>query len=114
MPKMIELRVGFALGAGLLSMGAAAAQDALGLQVSIKNHRFEPAQLSAPANRPLRLTVKNLDATPAEFESVTLRVEKVVAGGSEGIINLRALQPGRYQFFDDFNKETTQGVLVVE
>jgi hypothetical protein len=48
-----------------------------------------------------------------EFESVTLRVEKVIAGNSEGIINLRPLTPGRYKFFDDFNQQA-QGVLNVQ
>jgi hypothetical protein len=47
-----------------------------------------------------------------EFESVSLRVEKVVTGNGEGIIRLRPLAPGRYNFFDDFHQETT-GVLVV-
>jgi hypothetical protein len=102
-----------ALTVSLLGAGAQA-QEAVSLQIAIKGNRFEPAQISAPANRPLRLTVKNLDATPAEFESVTLRVEKVIAGNSEGVINLRPLQPGRYQFFDDFHQDTTRGVLVVQ
>jgi hypothetical protein len=48
-----------------------------------------------------------------EFESVSLRVEKVIASGGEGVVNVRALAPGRYEFFDDFHQET-RGVLVVE
>jgi hypothetical protein len=58
------------------------------------------------------LKIRNLDATAMEFESVTLRVEKVVAPNGEGVINLRPLQPGRYNFFDDFNPQT-KGTLVV-
>ena len=90
------------------------AQEAAALQIAIKDHRFQPAEIRAPADKPITLRVKTLDATPAEFESVTLRVEKVIAGNSEGIINLRPLKPGRYQFFDDFHKETTRGTLVVQ
>jgi cupredoxin-like protein len=48
-----------------------------------------------------------------EFESVTLRVEKVVVGNGEGIVRLRPLSPGRYKFFDDFH-QATNGVLVVK
>lgn len=92
----------------------ARAQDAATLELSIKGHRFQPAELKAPAGKPLILRVKNLDSTPAEFESVSLRVEKVIAGNGEGLIRLRALQPGRYQFFDDFHKDTTRGTMVVE
>jgi len=90
----------------------ASAQQAANVSISVKNHQFQPAQIHAPANVPIELRVKNLDATPMEFESVSLRVEKVVAGNSEGVIRLRPLAPGSYNFFDDFNPKTT-GVLVV-
>lgn len=93
--------------------GIAQAQESVSLQISIKNHRFQPAEIRAPAGKPIALRVKNLDSTPAEFESVSLRVEKVIAGNSEGVVNVRALQPGRYEFFDDFNP-ATRGVLVVQ
>lgn len=90
----------------------AQAQQAVTVNLSIKNHRFQPAQLSAPANVPIVLRIKNLDATPMEFESVSLRVEKVVTGNGEGIIRLRPLAPGSYSFFDDFRPQSN-GVLVV-
>jgi hypothetical protein len=87
-------------------------QEAASVSVTVKNHRFQPAEVQAPSNVPIMLHVKNLDPTPMEFESVSLRVEKVVTSNSEGIIRLRPLSPGRYNFFDDFHAETT-GVLVV-
>jgi hypothetical protein len=89
------------------------AQQAVSVSVSVKDHRFEPAEVKAPANKPIMLHVRNLDSTAMEFESVTLRVEKVVAAKSEGVVRLRPLAPGRYKFFDDFNQSAT-GVLVVE
>ena len=90
----------------------AGAQQAASVSISVKNYRFQPAEIHAPAKVPIELRVKNLDSTPMEFESVSLRVEKVVTGNGEGIIRLRPLEPGRYNFFDDFHQETT-GVLVV-
>ncbi len=99
----------FMLLAGVLG---AQAQQGASLSISVKNHRFQPAQLHAPANVPIVLRVKNLDPTPMEFESVSLRVEKVVVGNGEGIVRLRPLAPGRYNFFDDFHQQTN-GVLVV-
>jgi Cupredoxin-like domain len=90
------------------------AQEAVILQTAIKNHRFQPSELKAPANRPITLTVRNLDPTPEEFESRTLRVEKVVAGNSEITIQLRPLSPGRYRFYGDFNQATAQGALTAE
>ena len=62
---------------------------------------------------PISIRVKNLDSAPMDFESVSLRVEKVIAPSSEGVVNVRALAPGRYEFFDDFHQQT-RGVLVVE
>jgi cupredoxin-like protein len=88
------------------------AQQAATVSISVKNHRFQPAQIHGPAKVPIELRIKNLDPTPMEFESVSLRVEKVVAGNSEGVIRLRPLEVGSYNFFDDFNPQTT-GVLVV-
>lgn len=100
--------------ATLLALGvtAAQAQQGTSFNISVKNHRFQPAELQAPANVPITLHVKNLDSAPMEFESVSLRVEKVVTPNSEGIVRLRPLSPGRYKFFDDFHQETN-GVLVV-
>jgi hypothetical protein len=92
--------------------GPALAQDAV-VHITVKNHRFEPSEPRAPANRPITIRVRNLDSTAMEFESVRLRVEKVVAPNTEGVINVRALSPGRYEFFDDFHKQT-RGTLVVE
>ena len=97
----------------LSSAGNTEAQESAAVAVSVKGHKFQPAEIQAPANKRLSITVKNLDSAAIEFESVSLRVEKVVAPGSEGIVNVRALAPGRYEFFDDFHQET-RGVLVVQ
>jgi hypothetical protein len=97
----------------LLPSRDAHAQQSASVAISVKDHRFQPAQVSAPANRPLSIKITNLDAAPMEFESVSLRVEKVIAPGTEGVVNVRALAPGRYEFFDDFHPET-RGVLTVQ
>ena len=97
----------------LIASEHAQAQQSASVAISVKDHRFQPSQISAPANRPISIKVKNLDTAPMEFESVSLRVEKVIAPGSEGVVNVRALAPGRYEFFDDFHQEA-RGVLVVE
>ncbi len=96
-----------------LSAVTAQAQQARDIAIAYKGKQFQPAQISAPANTPLRLHVKNLDAQPMEFESTSLRVEKVVTGNGEGIINVRPLAAGSYEFFDDFN-DTSRGTLTVQ
>jgi uncharacterized protein (DUF58 family) len=101
------------LGTVLFASEYANAQQSASVAISVKDHRFQPSQISAPANRPISIRVKNLDSAPMEFESVSLRVEKVIAAGSEGVVNVRALAPGRYEFFDDFHQQT-RGTLVVQ
>jgi Cupredoxin-like domain len=97
----------------LASMPAAKAEDAVTVHISLKSHRFQPGEPQAPAGKPITIIVKNLDPTPAEFESNMLRVEKVVVGGGTITMRIRPLQPGRYRFFDDFHNQT-QGYLVVK
>ncbi|HEX9169621.1 MAG TPA: cupredoxin domain-containing protein, partial [Roseiarcus sp.] len=54
------------------------------------------------------------DSTPSEFESKTLRVEKVVPSGGKISVQIRPLGPGRYRFFDDYHEDTTEGFLIVK
>jgi plastocyanin len=96
----------------VLAAGSARADDAVTVSLAIKDHQFEPAEVHAPAGKPITFQVKNLGATAAEFESDALHVEKVVAAGGEAVVHVRPQQPGRYNFFDDFHRQT-QGYLVV-
>jgi len=105
------LAVLLALPGSLLSRGAAA-DDAVSLSLTIKDGKFEPAELHAPAGRAIEIHVTNLNTIPSEFESSDLHFEKIVPVGKEAVIRVRAQRPGRYNFFDDFHRET-QGVLVV-
>lgn len=102
-----------AVAAALAFVAPVKAEDVV-LTVSVRGHRFEPIELKAPANKPFTLHVKNLDKTPIEFESKALRVEKVIAGSAHGSVKVRALKPGRYGFFDEYNEATAKGVVVVE
>jgi len=89
------------------------AQQAIEIRLTYSNGQFQPSQVSAPADKPIVFRIKNADAKAMEFESKSLRVEKVVAANSEGVINVRALKPGRYEFYDDFN-EKARGALTVQ
>ena len=95
------------------SGGTVSAQQATAVSISVKGGRFVPSEIRAPANRPLTISVKNLDSAAIEFESVSLRVEKIVSPGAQGAVRVRPLAPGRYEFFDDFHQQT-RGTLVVE
>ena len=91
--------------------GGARAQE---ITVTIKNHRFEPTEIRVPANKRVTIYVDNQDPTPEEFESISMKVEKIIPGKSKGIVRVGPLTPGRYDFFGDFNQATAQGVLIAE
>ncbi len=108
--RWTSLAFAFALALGA---SAAHAQQTANLSVSVKNHKFQPGELHAPANLPIVITVRNLDSTQMEFESVSLRVEKVVGGNGQASVRIRPLAAGRYEFYDDFNQQA-DGMLVVK
>jgi len=78
----------------------------------IKDHRFEPAELQVPAGKKLKLVVENQDATPEEFESHSLKREKVVAAGGTITVLIGPLEAGTYDFFGEFNPKTATGKLI--
>jgi plastocyanin len=102
------------LAIALLASPAAFGADDPSFELSLKDHQFTPAQLTIPAGKKVKLTVKNLDATPAEFESHDFKAEKVIPAGKEGSLFIGPLKPGTYGFFDDFHKSSTTGTLVAE
>ncbi|MGY8683785.1 cupredoxin domain-containing protein [Bradyrhizobium sp. CCGUVB23] len=102
-----------AIFATMLPLSTASAQQATEIQISYSNGQFQPHEVRAPADKPIVFRIRNLDGKAMEFESTSLRVEKVVAAKSQGVINVRALKAGRYEFYDDFN-EKARGALVVE
>ncbi|HKI64096.1 MAG TPA: cupredoxin domain-containing protein [Burkholderiales bacterium] len=79
--------------------------------LSIKNHRFEPSEITVPAGERFRLVIDNQDPTPEEFESRSLRVEKVIPGGSKGSVTVGPLKPGAYQFVGEFHESSAKGTL---
>jgi len=102
------------LGLVTLLVLAPAAARADELTLTIREHKFTPAEIKVPANKRLQLTVVNDDATPEEFESTKLNREKLIRGGHTVTIHLPALEPGIYEFFGEFNPKTAAGRLIVK
>jgi hypothetical protein len=97
----------------LLLANAAFAADAE-FTIVIREHRFEPAKLSVPAGKKIKLRIENKDGTPEEFESHELNREKVIPGNSATTIYIGPLEAGRYPFFGEFNTKTAQGAVVAQ
>jgi plastocyanin len=99
---------------GFCIAGSATADEPVQINVKLKDHRFEPAEIHVQTGKPTVLLVTNEDSTPEEFDSTALRVEKVIAGGHYATIKLRPLGPGRYPFMGEFHPDTANGVVVSE
>lgn len=82
--------------------------------ILIKNHRFEPSELTVPAGKKIKLIINNTDSTPEEFESHELKREKVIPGNAKATIFIGPLTPGKYPFFGEFNEATAKGIIIVQ
>jgi plastocyanin len=91
--------------------GTAGAQS---YTISIKDHRFTPAEIKIPADKRVEVTVVNEDATAEEFESKPMKVEKVIPGKSKAVVRIGPLKPGRYNFVGEFHESTAKGTVIVE
>jgi plastocyanin len=81
--------------------------------LTIQGNQFSPTELVVPAGQRIKLIVKNMDPTPAEFESTDLNREKLVTAGNKIIIYIGPLNAGRYQYFNDFHRDT-KGTIVAK
>jgi hypothetical protein len=92
---MLPIRLTLAAGCAiaLLHAAPALAQQAAEVRLTYSNGAFQPSEVRAPADRPV--------------------VFRVVTAKSEGVINVRPLKAGRYEFYDDFN-EKARGALTVQ
>jgi plastocyanin len=100
----------FGLTAG--AMRPAAAQESPTL--TIKNNRFEPTEIRVPAGKRITIYIVNDDASPEEFESYSLKVEKIIPGNTKGLVRIGPLEKGRYEFFGDFHQDTAKGAVIAE
>ena len=102
----------FALAVTLLAGPALAADNVATL--TLKDHKFTPAEIHVKAHTPTTVTLTNNDDATEEFDSTALKVEKVVSGHATGTFRIRPLAPGRYPFMGEFHSDTAQGVVVAE
>jgi len=102
--------------AALLIAGApvtSGADELPTLNLVIKNGRFEPETLEAPAAKKFKLVIKNEGPGAEEFESHDLKKEKVLGPGATSFLVFAPLKPGTYKFFGEFHPDTAKGQIVV-
>ena len=82
--------------------------------VQLKDHLFFPSQIIIPANQKVKLVIHNQDDTPEEFDSFSLNRDKVIFAKNKAAIFIGPLQPGKYDFFGEYNPNTARGTVIVE
>jgi hypothetical protein len=96
-----------------LALSAPAFADDPAVTITLRDHQFVPAEVPVPAGVKVRLLVKNEQQVTSEFESTSLHREKIVNAGGEITVFVGPLDPGSYEFFDDFHRDT-RGHLIVK
>lgn len=107
-----RLRAAALLTTLTLLAGTAPAADQPEFRLVLKDHVFTPTELEVPAGQKIRLIVENQDPTPEEFESYELNRERIVPANDSITVYVGPLEPGRYEFFGEFNMDTARGWLV--
>jgi len=83
-------------------------------KLAIEGHKFTPDRIEIPAGQKVKLLVENKDATPEEFESETLKIEKVIPGKAKATIFVGPLKAGEYKFVGEYHEKSAQGVIVAK
>ncbi|WP_322033171.1 cupredoxin domain-containing protein [Paraburkholderia sp. J76] len=89
------------------------AEDLPTFKLEMNDGKLNPARIEVPAGKRIKIEVRNAGKGAAEFESVQLRKEKVLAPGADSFVVIAPLDPGEYKFFDDFHQQA-QGVIVAK
>lgn len=109
------LAMASALLAGLLGTSVtASAADLPTFRLELKDGKMIPQRIQVPAGVKIKIEVFNTGTSPAEFESVQLRKEKVLSPGTNSFVVIAPMQPGEYKFFDDFHPAAGEGVIVAK
>ena len=101
------------LASSIVLAGAAHAADLPTFKLEMNDGKLTPTRIEVPAGQRIKIEVRNTGKGAAEFESVQLRKEKVLAPGADSFVVIAPLSPGEYKFFDDFDQQA-QGVIVAK
>ncbi len=73
-----------------------------------------PPEIVVPAKTRFRMLVRNTGTKPAEFESNQLRQEEVLFMGAEVVVTITPLDPGTYDYFDEFDMRIMGRIVAKE
>ena len=72
------------------------AQQSASVAISVKDHRFQPSQITAPANRPISIKVKNLDTAPMNSSTISINRRAVLSSCSDRMFRNTGLRQTKW------------------
>jgi Cupredoxin-like domain len=93
---------------------AANAEDIVTYETTLKDKAFTVAEIKVPAGKPFIIKLNNGNAAAAELEAKELKIEKIVAGNSSIVVRVKAMEPGKYLFVDEYQEDVAKGYIIVE
>jgi Cupredoxin-like domain len=90
------------------------AEDVVTYETTLKDKAFTVSEIKVPAGKPFILKLNNANAAAAELEAKEMKIEKVVAGNSSIIVRVKAMEPGKYLFVDEYQEDVAKGYIIVE
>ncbi len=82
-------------------------------KITLRDGTISPPRIEAPAGTRFKLEITNAGKSPAEFESISLRKEKVLGPGVTSFVVVNPTSPAQHVYFDDFHPQA-KGVLVIK
>ncbi|EJN06897.1 cupredoxin domain-containing protein [Herbaspirillum sp. YR522] len=108
-------KVRLILSAALLAASSMAlAADLPTFKLEMQDGKLIPPRIEVPTGQRIKIEIHNIGKSAAEFESIELRKEKVLAPGAQSFVVIAPLRAGEYKFFDDFHLNMPQGVIVAK
>jgi len=110
-------KFGFLIFAGFFILGGSdrsvAAEDPV-FRLEFEDGKITPLKLEVPARTRFKIEIYNKGKTAAEFEMEKPHKEKVLAPGAQSSIVFKTLDPGEYEFIDEFHPEAPKGVIIAK
>lgn len=112
--RVLQCWIGVAVLGLACTATLARAVETAAFEIVARDGRLFPERLDVPAGVRLRLTLRNEERAPVEFENLELRVEKVLAPDAAATIHVQPLKPGSYTLIDDFHADTGKMLLIAK